>query len=134
MSTGKEHPEIPENERPQEEGVDIAAEFAALGRKLVAAMDTAWNSEERHKIQGEIREGLNRFVTEVDRAVRELRETEAGKKVETGVQQVAEEVRSGKVAEEVRRGVVTALRSASEALDRMAGSFTPVEEKDAPKE
>ncbi len=124
---------IPENEKPQEEAVDIAAEFAALGKKFAEAIQSAWYSQERQKLQEDIKEGLDRFVEEVDKAVKELRESEVGQKVQSGVQQAAEEVRSGKVGEEVRRALVTGLRSLSAALDRMASSFTPLEDEETPK-
>ncbi len=120
---------IPENEKPQE---DLAAEFAALGKKLGEAISAAWQSEERHKLQADLKDGLERFSAEVDKAVKDLRQSEVGQKVQTGVQDVAEDVKSGKVGEEVRKGMVTALRSLSEALDRMANTFTPHEE--GPKE
>jgi hypothetical protein len=123
---------IPENERVKEETPDIARELADLGKKLGDAINAAWNSEERNKIQGEIKEGLQRFSTEVDAAIKNLRESDVGEKVKSGVKQVREDVEAGKVADDLRRGTVTALRSLSEALDKMANSFTPVE--DEPKE
>jgi hypothetical protein len=124
--------EIPENERVKEETPDIAHELAELGKKLGEAINTAWHSEERQKIQGEIKDGLQRFSTEVDAAVKNLRESDVGEKVKSSVKQVREDVEAGKVADDLRRGTVSALRSLSEALDKMANSFTPVE--DEPKE
>jgi hypothetical protein len=125
--------EIPENERVKEETSDIAREFAELGKKLGDAINAAWHSEERQKIQGEIKDGLHRFSTEVDAAIKNLRESDVGEKVKTGVKQVREDVEKGKVADDLRRGTVNALRGLSEALDKMANSFTPVED-DEPKE
>jgi predicted DNA-binding protein (UPF0278 family) len=123
---------IPENERVKEETSDIARELAELGKKFGEAINAAWNSEERYKIQGEIKDGLHRFSTEVDSAIKNLRESDVGEKVKTGVRQVREDVEAGKVADELRRGTVTALRGLSEALDKMASSFTPAD--DEPKE
>ena len=128
---GKKDEKVPENEKAQED-VDLAAEFAALGRKFGEAMKTAWQSEERHKIQQELRDGLERFVGEVDQAAKKLRESDVGVKVEEGVKQAHTNVKSGKVGQDVRRGLVSALRTIGDALDKMADSFTGVEEK--PKE
>lgn len=126
---GTEH-EIPENERPQQEqvGENLAAEFAALGKRFGEAINAAWQSEERVRLQDELKEGVNRFAKEVDEAIKNLKKSEVGQKVDAGVEQAATDVKSGKVAGEVRRATVTALRSLSEALDRMANSFTPNEE------
>lgn len=127
--------EIPENERVQPgEEPNIAAEFAALGKRFGEALQQAWQSEERHRLQGELRDGLDRFAKEVDAAIKDLRKSDVGQRVEDTAQQTAEEVRSSRVAGELRRTTVTALRSLSEALDRMASSFTPYEEGEAAEE
>jgi vacuolar-type H+-ATPase subunit E/Vma4 len=130
----EEKANIPENEQPKEEEADIAAAMAALGKKFAEAMSTAWNSEERQKLQSDIKDGLDRFTTEVNKTAKNIRESEAAKKVETGVQKAAEDVKSGKVAADVRRGMVTALQGLSDVLDKMASGFTPVEGEDEPKE
>lgn len=119
--------EIPENERVEEATEDIVAEFAALGRNFAEAIKTAWNSEERYRLQSELKDGLNKFAEEVNEAMSSLRKTEASQKVGEGVQQAASEVKSGRVADEVRKGTVTVLREISSALDNMANSFTPRE-------
>ncbi len=131
MSGNGKTPPIPENERPQADQVDVAAEFAEVGRKLRDAINAAWHSEERHRLEKDIREGLSRLTDELNDAAKNVRSSEAGKKVETGAKQVVEDLESGKVSEELRKGLVTALKSLSEALDRMANSFTPHDE--APK-
>ncbi len=125
---------IPDNEKPKQETPDIAAEFAEVGRKLRETINVAWNSQERRKIQAEVQDGLQRLVKEVDEAVKTLRETEPGQKVETGVKQIREDIESGKVGDEIRKGLVTALRGLSDALDKMASSFTPLEEDQEKKE
>jgi phosphoenolpyruvate synthase/pyruvate phosphate dikinase len=118
---------IPENERPGDESTDLAAEFAEVGRKLRDAFGSAWNSAERHKIEKDIREGLSRFADEVNDAATNLRDSDLAHKVESGAKQVRQDIESGKVSEDVRKGLVKALRSLSESLDKMASSFTPVE-------
>jgi type IV secretory pathway TrbL component len=127
---GTEH-EIPENERSQQDQAaeNLAAEFAALGKRFGEAISAAWQSEERVRLQEELKDGVNRFAKEVDEAIKNLKKSEVGQKVDAGVEQAAADVKSGKVASEVRRATVTALRSLSEALDRMANSFTPYGEE-----
>lgn len=122
---------IPDNEKSQEE-VDLAAEFADLGRKIRETVTTAWNSEERQKIQQDLKTGFDKFVDEVNKAAKNLRDSDVGVKVETGVKKAHEDVKSGKVADDTRKGMIKALRAMGEALDKMADSFTEGEEK--PKE
>ncbi len=133
MSENGQVHEIPENERPRDEGEDIAAEFAELGRKLRNAIHTAWQSEERYRLENDIREGLNRFAKEVDEAAHTVRESELGQRMEASADKVRKDVESGKVGEEVRKGLLTALRSVSQALDKMSESFTPAEGEEPPK-
>ncbi|MBN1427434.1 MAG: hypothetical protein JXB07_03555 [Anaerolineae bacterium] len=122
---------IPDNEKPKEESVDLAAEFAELGKKIRSTVETAWTSEERKKIQSEIKEGLERFVKEVNEAFKSARTSDTGQKVETEIKRVTEDIESGKVANEVRKGLVTGLRSLGNVLDKMADSFS--QDEGAPK-
>jgi hypothetical protein len=120
---------IPENEKPKEEAPDLAAEFAELGKKIRSTVETAWTSEERKKIQAELKEGLDRFVKEVDGAIRSARDSDTGQKVKAEVKKVADDFESGKVAGEVRKGLVTGLRALGNTLDKMADSFSAADEK-----
>ena len=130
--TGNGKTNIPENEQVRPSASDVAAEFAEVGRKLRDALTMAWNSQERHQLEGEIRDGLSRLAKEVDAGIDNLKKSEVGQKVQTSAKQVSEDVQAGKVADEARKGLVTALKSLSEALDKMASSFTPAEDE-APK-
>ncbi len=85
-------------------------------------------------MQEDLKKEMNQFTKEVDKAIKKARESEAGQKVQQGVQRAASDVKTGKVSDDVRRGMVTALRGFSTALDRMAASFKPAEEEDAPQE
>jgi hypothetical protein len=122
------HYDIPENEQPAEEKPDLVAELAALGKRFGEALEAAWHSEERVQLQSDIKEGMDRFASEVNKSVKDIRASQTAQRVEEGMQKAAADVKSGKVADEVRRATVTALRSLSDALERMASSFTPVEE------
>ena len=118
---------IPKNEKPQAD-VDIAAEFAELGKKLRDTVETAWASQERQKVQKEVQEGLIKLRDELDKAAKSLRESDPGQKVETEVKRVREDLEAGKVADDVRIGIVSGLRGLGVALDKLAESFTPAEE------
>jgi hypothetical protein len=129
------HQDIPENEQPAEEKPDLVAELGALGKRFGEALEAAWHSEERVQLQKDIKEGMDRFATEVNKSIKDIRASDTAQRVEEGVQKAASDVKSGKVADEVRKATVTALRSLSDALERMASSFTPAEEepKDEPE-
>lgn len=122
------HYDIPENEQPAEEKPNLVAELGALGKRFGEALEAAWHSEERAQLQKDIKEGMDRFAAEVNESIKDIRTSETAQRVEEGVQKATSDVKSGKVADEVRKATVTALRGLSDALERMASSFTPVEE------
>jgi hypothetical protein len=117
--------EIPENEQARPEMSDVAKEFEEVGRKMRDALVMAWNSKERHQVEAEVREGVQRLAKEVDEGIKKAKKTEASQKVASQARKVKEEVSSTKVSEDVRQGLVKALRSLSDALDTLAGSVAP---------
>ena len=70
------------SEKPQAD-VDISAEFAELGKKLRTTVETAWQSQERQKVQREIQDGLVKLRDELDKTAKSIRESETGQKVAT---------------------------------------------------
>jgi hypothetical protein len=125
--------EIPENEQPRPEMSDVAREFEEVGRKMREALVMAWNSKERHQVEAEVREGVQRLAKEVDEGIKKAKKTEASQKVASQVNKVKEEVTSTKVADDVRQSLVKALRGLSDALDNLAGTVAPGEGKPAAK-
>jgi hypothetical protein len=126
---------IPENGKPQAEA-DIVAEFAELGKKLRATVETAWTSQERQRVQREVEDGLVKLRDELDKAIKNLRTSEPGQKVEAEVKRVRDDIGTGKVTDDVRIGIVSGLRGIGAALDKLSESFTPLEEAEkteAPK-
>jgi hypothetical protein len=128
---------IPENEQARPELSEVAKELEEVGKRLAEAMKMAWHSKERVELEKDIRQGLNRLVEEVDAGFAKVRETEPAQKVQAKVSEVADEaktsVASSKAAEEVRKGLIVALRGLSDALEKMANTFTTPEGEEAKK-
>lgn len=109
---------------PEKASTDLAAEFAELGRAIRNAIESAWKSEERENLQEEISSGLRQMADEMEKAAGNIRQSDAGQKVEDKAKQMRDDVTSGKLAEDLREGMATALRGARDAMDRAADSFT----------
>jgi hypothetical protein len=124
---------IPENEQPRPEMSDVAKEFEEVGRKMREALVMAWNSKERHQVEAEVREGVQRLAKEVDEGIKKAKKTETSQKVASQVNKVKDDVSSTKVADDVRQSLVKALRGLSDALDSLAGTVAPSEGKPAKK-
>jgi uncharacterized protein YdaU (DUF1376 family) len=123
--------QIPDNENAE---ADIAAELAELGRKLRMTVDAAWTSQEREKMQREIEDGLVRLREELNKAAKVARESELGAKVQAEAERVRAELEGKQVSTEIRKGMIVGLRALSSALDKVAGSFTPSEQAEPPKD
>lgn len=109
--------------------VDVTAELRGLGRQFVETLQTAWNSEERQRIEKEVREGMRSFADEIDKAIQEVRASEATVKVKTEASQVAEKVQTSEAGQKARVGLAKSLQWLSEELGSLATKFTPPEKE-----
>ena len=60
---------------------DFGEEIKNLGKQFADTVQSAWNSEERHRVETEIRSGVKSFAAEVDKAIHEAKESQAAAKV-----------------------------------------------------
>jgi soluble cytochrome b562 len=114
-----------------ETATDVASELKNLGRQFAEAVQSAWNSTERVRVENEIREGVKSFVDEVDKVIREAKESGAAEKVKEEAAQVKERVETAELGRKARNGVIEGLRWFSEELGKLADQFTPVEKAPA---
>jgi flagellar motor protein MotB len=97
----------------------ISDELAKMGAQLATAAKSAWESEDRKKLQGEILTGVQRFGQEVTSAVNKAAESEQAKELKTRASKIAEEAQKTDVVEEVRKGILVGL----EAINRELGKL-----------
>ncbi len=122
--------EIPIEEevsKSEAQSVDVAAELKDLGRQVAETFRTAWNSEERHRLEQEVREGVRSFADEVDKVIREARDSQAGTRIREEAEQVATKVDESDTGQKVRSNMVQGLHWLSEELGKLADKFTPPE-------
>ena len=123
--------EIPvEDETPQtppQPEVDLIAEMKSLGRQFAEALRSAWNSQERQKIETDVREGLDVFVSELEKGFKELRDSQAAQKAKEEVSQVKEKVETAELGRKAKTAMAEGLRWLSEEFGNLATQFTPLE-------
>ena len=119
--------EIPVEEEVSKEDVktDIAKELKDVGRQFAETLQTAWNSEERQRVEAEVREGMKSFAKEVDKVIREVKESQMAEKVKDEAVEIKDKLESGKIGQKTRSGVVQGLHWLSEELGKLADQFTP---------
>ncbi len=104
---------------------DLKNEFRAFSENLKEAVNTAWQSEERHKLQNEIEAGLQEVGQTINNLVADFSASETGQKVVSEVDQFGEQLRSGEVEAQAREGLLHALRKLNSELQKAAEHFAP---------
>jgi hypothetical protein len=97
----------------------ISSELSKLGKQVADAINTAWASEDRKKLQSDVTVGLQSFGDQVSEAMRRASESEAAKQVRDQTEKVVAQVREGDVTGEVRKGLIAGL----EVLNRELGKL-----------
>jgi hypothetical protein len=97
----------------------LRQEFEALGRNLVDALRSAWESPETKRMRDDVINGLSELGTTLRREADNLANSDAAEKVRTGVNQAAEKVRAPEVQNKMRNEVLGALRTVNTELQRM---------------
>ncbi len=102
---------------------DLGEEFRRLGRNLKEALQAAWDSDERQRLEHEIELGLNNAAAALKGAAKEFSETPAGKHLRDEIKDLGKRVRSGEVESKVRQDVVGGLRALNAELERAAETW-----------
>jgi len=112
-------------EPPEEAWREVGREFEALGESLSRAVRAAWESEETQQHVRSMQDGLEKMVGEVDRAVREARESPEGRKLQAEAERTADSLRQAgeQTWQEARPQLVSALRKVNAELQRLVNSL-----------
>jgi len=131
----KERIEIPVEEDPIEDlkagekanGPDVVAEFKKLGRQFAETIESVWNSEERVRVESEIREGMHSFADEVDKVIREAKSGQTAEKLQGEASNIKARAESSDYGMMARDTVVQGLSWLSEEFGKLAEQFAPAE-------
>ena len=107
---------------------DIVNELKNLGRQLGETLQSAWNSEERQRIEGEVREGMKSFASEVDKVFQTAKDSSAAERIKSEASNMSQRVGSSDVGNKARSGFVQGLQWMSEELEKLANKFNTPEE------
>lgn len=112
----------------------IEEELRALGKRFADVVQAAWASEERRRVETELRDGFKRFSEEVERLYERTRESPAGERVRTKFGEARGRAADSDAAKRSRETFAHGLRRLSEELARLADRFTPAEGPRDPSE
>lgn len=111
------------NTEKESEG-NLSEEFRKLGKNLVDAAQSAWESPERKKLQSEIEQGLSEFQGAMKEEIDHWRESPTAQRVKADIEDVSERVRSSEIEKNIREELLVALRSANSELEKIASRWT----------
>ena len=103
----------------------ISDQLNELGKNLRDALQTAWSSDERRKLQQEIEEGMASLGASLSQAAKDFSNTPTGKTITEDVKDLQERWRSGEVSSKVHSEVVDALRRVNEELQKATRKNPP---------
>jgi heparin binding hemagglutinin HbhA len=104
---------------------NIGDQLNELGKNLLAALQTAWESEERKKVQKEIEDGLANLGASLSQAAQEFSSSATGQSLKEDVKDIRDRWQSGEVGSKVRTEVSEALRKVNEELQKASGKNSP---------
>ncbi len=120
-------------------GPDLGEEFKKFGRQFAETIEAAWNSEERVRVETEIREGVHSFVDEIDAVIREAKSSEKAEKLKNNAAGAKNRAESSEFGMKARDGIIQGLAWLSDEFGKLADQFaasekSPEDIDDAPAE
>lgn len=111
-----------ENKSPNE---DIGEQLNELGKNLRDALHTAWESDERRKLQQEIEVGLTNLRDSLNQAAKEFSSSPTGQNLKEDVIDLHERWQTGEVGAKVRSEIAEALRTVNKELQKASQKNQP---------
>src|SRR4030042_4025092 len=111
-----------ENKSPNE---NIGEQLNELGKNLRDALRTAWESEERVKLQQEIEEGLANLRDSLNQAANDFTNSPTGQNLKEDVKDIHYRWQTGEVGSRVRSEIAEALRTVNQELQKTSQKSQP---------
>jgi signal recognition particle GTPase len=111
-----------DNKSPNE---NIGDQLNELGKNLREALQSAWESEERRKLQKEIEEGMANLGASLSQAAKEFSNSPTGQTLKEDVKDMHERWQTGEVGSKVRSEISEALRKVNEELKKATRKNPP---------
>lgn len=121
-----------EDKKPDESLLD---EFHNLGENLVNTFRAAWDNPERKRLQQEIEDGLTEMRSTMKQEVESFRQSPAGQRLKSDVEDFQEWINSSNADEQIRAELIKALNIANAELKKVADKLSARESStDIPQE
>lgn len=106
---------------------ELRQAFEELGAHLQALLKTAWESEERRKIQSEITHGLRQLEGALRETASEVSQGETGQRIKQEIEDIGERVRSGEFEAKARSELLKAVTGLNAELEKIRSEWEGAE-------
>jgi dynactin complex subunit len=110
-----------EQQKPEN---DLRDEFRNLGENLKQVFNSAWESDERKKLQQDIKDGMKELGFVLEGFAEDVRSSDVGETIRREANEFGDFIRSGEVEEKTRQGIVNALQALNSELQKAADKFS----------
>jgi len=107
----------------QKSGSELMDELEALGKQLVTAVRSLWDSDESRKLRQEIGDGFVQLGQQVDEAIKTAQESETAKEFKVQVKETMDKARESDVAGKLQDNLVSGLHQLNAELGKLVTSF-----------
>jgi len=108
-------------------GQNLVEELNRLGSKFAEVVQVAWESEERKRLEQDVKRGLSSLAANLEEGLKKVGESPQTKeflnKAEDAVTNVADQVQKSKIAQELGDNLISGLRSLTEQIDKIASDL-----------
>jgi signal recognition particle GTPase len=104
---------------------NISEQLNELGKNLREALQSAWESEERRKLQKEIEDGLANLGASLSEAAKDFSSSPTGQSLKEDVKDLQERWRTGEVRSKAHSEIVEALRKVNIELQKATKKSPP---------
>lgn len=106
---------------------ELMDELNRLGSKFAEVVQTAWESEERKRLEQDVKAGVVSLMSGLERGLRKLSETDQAKefinKAEDVAESIGDRIRTSPASNEMAGNLAKGLRVVAEQLDKLAGEL-----------
>jgi hypothetical protein len=113
------------SENPKNEN-NLADEFRNLGQNLIAALQAAWDSQERKQFTDEMVKGIDELGSTIRQEAERFSTSDTAQKIKDEVEEAGEKMRSSETKDKIRQDLLAALQTANlelqKVIDRWSGT------------
>jgi hypothetical protein len=96
---------------------DVEREIRELGKNLESFFKALWESEERQRVQNDIKDGLNQVGDSLNRAADDISKSDTGKQIRADIEDIQRRYQSGELREKAYSELMGVLRRVNSELD-----------------